>query len=172
MNLLFKNTTKYTKNLYLNFLTFHNKIFGLRYHLFSFFGIAFFVIGIIMQLSYLLFVQALIFTAFLIIFVIYRYSFSTSKISKELKSKKMNDSEEINFCFYDDHFEVLNESTGVSLEYKKIYKVYDLPDLFYIYISKQYALLVDKNSFTIGNHLDFSDFLIKKCKRKYKEAQV
>ena len=172
MNLLFKNTTKYTKELYLSFLNFHNQTFGIKYHLFSFLVIVLFVSGIIMQLSYSLFIPAITLAICLIGFVIYRYSFSTSKISKELKSKKIDDNKEITFCFYDDCIEVFNESTGVSLEYKKIYKVYELPDLFYIYLSKQYALLIDKNSFTVGNYLDFSDFLRRKCWRKYKEAQV
>ena len=55
---------------------------------------------------------------------------------------------------------------------KNIYKVYELSDSFYIYANKQYAWLVNKNSFSIGNYLDFSEFLRKKCWRKYKEAQV
>ncbi len=169
MDILFKNTTKYTKDLYLSFLYFHNEKFGIKYHLFSLLVIIFFISCIILQLSNLLFVPAITLTIFLVGFVVYRYSFFNSKVSKELKSSKIADSKEITFCFYDNRIEIFTGNTALSVKYNQIYKIFDMPDLFYIYIGKQCALLVSKNGFTIGNALDFSDFLRKKCWRKYKQ---
>lgn len=172
MDLLFKNTTKYTKQLYLNFLNFHNINFGLKYHLFSLFVIIILLIGIIFQLVNMVFIPAITLIIFLVGFIIYRYHFSINKVSDELKTKKISNEKEVTFCFYDDHIEVPNENEIIKLKYRQIYRIFEMQDLFYIYINKEVALLVSKNGFTIGNYLDFSDFLKKKCHMKYKEVQI
>lgn len=172
MDLLFRNTTQYTKQLYLSFLDFHKLKFGAKYQLYNIFIIIILISFIIMQLSYKLFVPAITLLVILVCFILYRYTFSSSKISKELKSKKISEGRDITFNFYDHHFEVSNESNISKLNYRHIYRIFETDKFFYIYIDKNYALILRKDGFSIGNSIEFSDFLKRKCFTKFKQAQV
>ena len=49
-----------------------------------------------------------------------------------------------------------------------LHKIYETPDFFYLYITRENAFLVSKDSFSLGTKEDFSKFLKNKCRLKYK----
>ena len=60
MKVLFKNKTKYTKEMYKEFLEFHEERYGTTYYLYTIIFILAFVFCIVMQLKYANYLLALI----------------------------------------------------------------------------------------------------------------
>ena len=52
-----------------------------------------------------------------------------------------------------------------------LHKVYETSDFFYLYVTRENAFLISKNTFSLGNKEDFSKFLKNKCKLKYRSRK-
>ena len=68
------------------------------------------------------------------------------------------------FLFYDYYLKVDKE----IVYYFKLYKIFEVKDYFYLYINKDYALMLDKKGFKIGTVDEFRNFIKKKSLFKYK----
>ena len=55
----------------------------------------------------------------------------------------------------------------LKLIIKELYKVIETNDYFYLYFNEDYAALVSKNGFKLGDSKEFSKFIKKKCFLKY-----
>ena len=46
-----------------------------------------------------------------------------------------------------------------KISYFRLYKVYETPKYFYLYLTKQYSFIIDKEGFTQGDAKEFSKFI-------------
>ena len=96
-------------------------------------------------------------------FILWRIFHPVSEISKEYKSEKIKKEKEFTFKFYDKFFTVEDDKQYSKIKYYKLYKVFEIPDFFYLYIDKKHAFLIDKSKFKTSNSSEFSIFIKKKC---------
>ena len=171
MKILFKNTTKYTKAIYKEFVEFHNKKYNFKYTLFNIFIIALLLFFVICQISYKYYVLAIISCIIFTTFCLYRYFHPISVVVKELNGKTIKEEKSFTFKFYDKYFKV---ESGMELNLVKYYKLrrcFETKDFFYLYIDKTHAFLINKENFSIGNSKDFSKFIREKCFLKFKKIK-
>jgi len=170
LKILFKNVTKYDKEIYTDFLKFHQKVFGLKYSLYTAFIIGLLLILVAMQIRIHNIDIAIILCFVITGFFLWRYLHPASEVSKEFNSEKIQDKKEFTFTFYEKIIKIRENDKLETyvINYKELYRVYETKDFFYIYTDSRHSLLININSFIIGNSDDFSKFIKKKCKFKYK----
>lgn len=167
----FKNTTKYNKIIYQEFLQFHSEHYKFSSTLYTATMIALLLFCVITQVKYHNFTLAIIFCIILSCFFLWRFLHPISEVSKELKSKKIQNEKEFSFIFYQKQFKIRDKLTYEMFPYYKLYKVFETPNFFYLYIDKTHAFLLNKSSFSIGSPEEFSKFIHKKCWYKFKKAK-
>ncbi len=161
LKILFKNTTKYSKEIYKSFLQFHIKKFRNSYLLYTLVIFLLFLFLIFSLIQYKNFATAVTIIIALLIFFIYRYIQPINIVKKELESEKIQKEQSFTFKFYDTHFSVENRHEIQNANYSKLYRVYKYKSFYYLYIDKTHAYILDKNSFNQNEHL-FSSFLKEK----------
>ena len=55
-----------------------------------------------------------------------------------------------------------------KLRYYKIYRAYENKNYFYLYLNKDYAFIIEKSGFIIGNKDEFRNFIKSKFRFKFK----
>lgn len=166
--MLFKNYTKYSKKNYNKFVQFHNSKFGLIYDIYTivvFILLIYCFIVAIIGKSVLL---SIVFFIAMCVFVIYRLFQPLYSYKKQTKSKTISKETDIVLYFYEKAFKVRENARMVRIRYWQLHKVYETDNFFYLYLTKKNAILVDKQGFTLGNANQFSNFMKKKMKLKYK----
>ncbi len=63
------------------------------------------------------------------------------------------------FEFYEDRLVEINDATREEYEYSRLMKVWETPEYFYIYHTKENASVVDKAGFTLGAPEDLARVL-------------
>lgn len=162
MEILFKNKTKYTKEIYQKYLQFHQNKFGMNYKFITILTILLLSFCCIINLKYSNYGTAFIFIIILLLFFIYRFFYPIKQIKKELKTEKFEKEKEFKFTFYDKFFTISNKRNSEKIKYWKLHKVYETEEFFYIYTDKNHAFLLDKSSFSKGDTSEFLKFLKKK----------
>ena len=162
MELLFENKTKYTKATYKKFVAFHHKKYQFSYILYTVAVVAFILSGLIFQLKSHNFSLAVVLCCGLTFFILWRLFHPTHVISKEYKSTKVQQEKEYTFKFYSNYFTVEDKKEIFEIKYGKLYRVFETPDFFYLYLAKKQAFLVDKSKFKEHNPKAFSAFIKKK----------
>lgn len=171
MKILFKNKTKYTKEIYKEFVEFHNKKYSFQYTLFNIFIIALLLFFIICQIKYEYYVLAIISCIVFTVFCLYRYFHPISVVKKELNGNTIKKEKSFTFKFYDKHFIIQDSSISNLVKYYKLRRCFETKDFFYLYIDKTHAFLINKENFSIGNSSDFSKFIRKKCFLRFKKIK-
>jgi len=162
MNILFKNTTKYTKQAYEKYLQFHQNKYGYNYQFITIVTILLLCFCIIMNLKYTNYITTIILAIILGTFCYYRFFNPKKKVEKELKTEKFKNEKEFTFTFYEKYFIVSDNKDSYKLRYWHLHKVFETDDFFYLYINKDHAFLLEKSTFSKGNISEFLDFLKKK----------
>ena len=68
------------------------------------------------------------------------------------------------FCeFFEEYLEQKSTQSALMIYYPQLYKAYEIPDAFYLYQSRQKAIILPKANFTLGSPQDFSLFLQQKA---------
>lgn len=165
---LFENTTTYTANAYIQFLRFHNKNNNVSYMAYTIFWSFILLVCIILAFGSNARLQGVAITIILICFVIYRLAHPKMVVDKEFKSDKFSDNNTNTFSFYDKEFEVSNKNGKFNYKYFMLHKIYETPEYFYLYVSKENAFLVSKYTFSLGNAKEFATFMKVKCGSRYK----
>lgn len=173
MKILYKNITKYDENMYKEFLSFHQKIFGLKYSLYTAFIIGLLLILIAIQIHIHNMNIAIIICFIIAGFFLWRYLHPAYEVSKEFNSEKIKNQKLFTFIFYEKTFKIREDDKLETfiVKYTELYKVFETNTFFYLYIDKTHSFLVNKNSFTDGNLEDFQEFIRGKCRLKYKNKQ-
>lgn len=168
MEILFKNTTKYSKTVYQEFLQFHNEKMGFKYNLHSVQIISLLLFFAIIQIKCHNIDLATIFCFLIACFFFWRYLYPAMDVSKNYNSEKIQNEQEFTFTFYDKYFTVQNQTEMSHVKYSQIYKIFETPTFLYLYVDETHSLLVDKKTFSIGSSDKFSDFISRKCWYKFK----
>lgn len=169
LKILFKNSTKYNESVYMEYLKFHEKKFGLKYTLYTAFIIGLLLFCLIVQVNAHNFTLAIIFCSIISGFFLWRYLHPISEVSKEFKSDKIQNEQKFTFIFYRNNFKVRAKLQTYIIKYNELYKIFETSSFFYLYIDKTHAMLLNKDSFSIGYADDFSSFIQKKCWYKFKK---
>lgn len=167
MEILFKNKTKYTKEIYEKYLQFHQHKFGHKYKFTTIVTILLLCFCIFTNIGYFNYFTSFILFVILAIFCFYRFFYPIKKVEKELKTEKFQDEKEFTFTFYKSYFIISDKKFKDKIKYWELYRVYETEDFFYLYINKDHAFLLDKSTFTKGNTYEFLKFLKKKIWYKF-----
>ena len=171
MKLLFKNTTKYTKKTYDEFLKFHSEHYKYWYLLYTVFMSCIIIFIITIQIKIHNISISFIFCITLTLFILWRIFHPISEVRKEYEGETIQKEKSYTFKFYEKYFYVLNLRSISEAKYSDLYKVFETDSFFYLYIDKKHSLLLEKTCFTKGNTNDFSTFIKKKCWYKYKRIK-
>jgi len=170
MKLLFKNTTTYTKEIYDEFLIFHNQKFKYSYILYTAVIIALILYLIIMQVKNHNITLAIILSSILSGFFLWRYLHPISVVQKEYKSEKILKNEQFTFKFYEKFFTIENAKLINKMKYHKLRKIFETQNFFYLYVDKTHSYLIQKSKFINNESSNFSFFIKKKCRFKYRKV--
>ena len=165
--LLFKNTTKYSKKIYDDFAIFHNDKYSLSYNLFTIFILILLTYCFIMTVKNGIVFLAIGFALAIVGFVGYRFFNPLLIYKKESTAKAITKEKTFKFYFYNSYFKVRDNLQFDTVPYHKLYKVFETNDYFYLYLTKQYSFIIDKNNFTLGSAEEFSLFLKSKFRFRY-----
>lgn len=171
LKILFKNTTKYSKENYKIFLQFHSNQFRFRSILYTATIIGLLLFCIILQVKSHNLTLAITFCMIFTIFFLWRYLHPISEISKEFSSEKIQNEKQFTFIFYEKYLKIQDKTFYQILKYHKLYKIFETPYFFYLYLDKTHSLLLDKSSFSIGSSEEFSAFIHKKCWYQFKKVK-
>lgn len=167
-NKLFVNKTTNTKEAYIEFLKFHGKTFNLAYIAYTVLWTFLFILCIILAFSSGARLQGVGMTIILIIFLSYRFLRPKMIVKNELESDKVSPTSTNTYSFYENNFMIKNKNGVFTYKYFTIRKVYETSNYFYLYVSKENAFLLSKQTFSLGNAKTFAQFMKKKCVLKYK----
>lgn len=167
--LLFKNATKYSKKVYDEFTYFHNDKYFVTYQIFTIFILILLIYCIAATIKAKFIALSLLFITILIAFTTYRILGPISFYKKEVKKKAIAKEKTFNFYFYDTYFKIRDNLTFDKVSYLSLYRVYETPRYFYLYLTKKYSFIIDKQGFSQGNSEEFKAFMKKKMWFKYSE---
>lgn len=162
MKVLFKNTTKYTKENTNNFVEFHSNKYGkkelLKMIIFGICILYIFIFNIVYK-NWLLVLGAI--GVGLIIYLIERYK-------KVKKNKAKNKVKEFTFYFYEKYIKIKYKRNFERLKYFQLHKIFETEEYFFLYLDEKSSLILSKEGFEIGTVKGFSKFIKAKCPFKYK----
>lgn len=168
MKPLFKNTTQYNSEVYDEFLKFHAKKFHLTFTIYNIFVIAFLLFCIIYQISRHNLSIAVCICFLLVGFVLWRYLHPAKEVRDLYQSNVIQKEQKFTFAFYPKHLRISNMTQYQTVKYSKLYRIYETPTFFYLYIDRSHSYLLDKNKFLIGTPEEFKLFIKKKCHFKFR----
>ena len=168
MKILFKNKTKYTENNYKKFLEFHNNTFGFKNTFYILFISMFLFTCIILYFVNHFYLQAFLAMILLALFLVLKIIKPTLKVKKDFESDKIQNEKIFKFIFCKNYFKIYNNLKYDKVKYTKLYKIFETTDFFYLYVNDENSLLVDKKGFYYGTSDEFSKFLKKNYRFKYK----
>ena len=152
MKVLFKNTTKYTKencNQFLQFIEFHSKKYGKK----ELIKLILFGIAILYILTFNIFYRNWILVLSLLALGIILYVLRNMQIAeKEKKQKKVK---EFTFYFYERYIKIKHRREFERLPYFKLHKVFETQEYFYLYLDEKSSLILRKDGFEIGTPEEF-----------------
>lgn len=163
MKILFKNTTKYTKENCNNFLEFNTNKYGKKELLkMILFGICILYILIfnIVYKNWLLVLGTILLSGMI-------YLIEKKKSVKQQRNK--NKEKEFTFYFYEKHIKIKYRREFERLKYFQFHKIFETDEFFFLYLDDKKSLILSKNGFEIGNPKEFSKFIKNKCPFKYKK---
>ncbi len=171
LKILFKNTTKYSKDVYNKFLAFHNKKYHLTYTLYTGLVTMLILFCLILQVQSHHLNLAILICCCLTAFILWRFFRPISDITKEYKSDKIQKEKEFTYKFYQHFFTIEDTNEYSKIKYYELHKVFETDDFFYLYIDKTHSFLLNKTCFKKNNSADFSQFIKKKCWWCYKNVK-
>lgn len=165
MKILFKNTTKYTKENCNSFTKFHSRKYGKKELAKIILGTIFFLYLFVVNMIYVnwIFFVALIIVGGIIYIV-------NNKKTEEKRNNK-NKEKEYTFYFYEKYIKIKYRRRFERLTYFQIYKIFETSEHFFLYLDEKSSLILNKKGFEIGTPKEFSKFIKRKCPFKYKEEK-
>ena len=163
MKVLFKNTTKYTKENCNNFEKFHVNKFGGKELTQIILMSLLFLYMLIFNIVY----KNWIFILFVIILGIIIYFFKKYKPTQKVKNKMQT----FTFYFYNHYIKIRHKKNFERLTYFNIHKIYETDKYFFLYLDEKNSLILSKEGFEIGEAKEFSKFIKSKCPLKYRNEK-
>lgn len=169
MKVLFKNKTQYNKEIYKEFLEFHQEKYGTSYIFSTIVPTLLLIFCIIVQLQSRNFYLAILTTIIAILFAGWHFYDPIKTVKKEVQSKKIENEQEFIFKFYEKHFNIYSQKINSKIHYWQLHKIFETEEFFYLYIDKTHAFLLSKKGFEMGNSDEFAEFINRKCRFKFKK---
>lgn len=164
MELKFKNITKSTKSIYNEFCKFHSQEHKQEYLFKAILLLLVVLYMIIFNILYKNYIVAIVIVVAAILLCISREKHQKKTRKRELKSSKIKNSEDIEYCFYNKYFTTRINEKKQKVRYYSIYKVCSDDKNFYLYLDKTHALIISKTGFVKGTSEEFDKFISKKCR--------
>lgn len=162
MKVKFKNKTKYTKEAYNVFLSFHQRKYGMKYKINTLIIIILFSFCVAVNFKFGNYGVGIIFSISVVCFLLYRFYNPINKIEKESNSEKIKNEREFVFTFYDHYMHILGNKLNRKISYLYLKKSFEDKDYIYLYINKNDAFVLKKDGFIIGDSKDFMSFIKRK----------
>ena len=108
MEKLFENTTTYTKDVYSEFVKFHNEKYNLRYHLYTLFVLSLIVFCMVSQFLYGNITIGILFIFVMVIFLMWRVFHPILFTKKEASSNKVKNQLKNTYSFYNGYMKISN----------------------------------------------------------------
>lgn len=165
MKVLFKNTTKYTKENTNNFLEFHTNKYGKKEIMkILLIGICIFYIFIFNMINknWKLVIGVIFFGIILLLIEKYKI---------ESKNRTRSKVKQFTFFFYEKHIKIKYKRHFERLKYFNLHKVFETDKYFFLYLDEKHSLILSKEGFEIGTTKGFSKFIKGKCPFKYRNEQ-
>ena len=169
LKVLFKNRTKYSEEVYNQFLEFHRNKFKFSYTLYTALIMIALFYFISMQVIYHNLTLAIVLCIVMSVFFLWRYLKPISEVSKDYKSDTIQQQQSFTFLFYSNHFIIRNNMCYESIKYSNLHRIFETNDFFYLYIDKRHSYIISKSGFLKGTSNDFASFIKKKNFFKYKQ---
>lgn len=167
MKVLFRNTTKYTKEKYNDFLKFHDNKYGtkelIRLILIGLCLLYIFIFNIVCKKWYIILL-------FIVLAVII-YFFNKLSSDKRGKKNKRKIEKEYTFYFYENHIKIKYKRQFERLKYFSLHKIFETDKYFFLYLDERNSLILSKDGFEIGTAEGFSKFIKGKCPLKYSKEK-
>ena len=165
---LFQNKTRYSEKEYTIFLKSYQKEYSTINSISTLFYIVILVFCLIFAIHEKAVLLSITIAVILVCFTYFKFIWPNKRIKKE-KIKPQIQKEFINtFKFYNRYFTISNPEGKSSIFYFKIYKVIETKTHYYIYITKDSALMLSKHGFIDCRSEDFRVFIKKHAVFKYK----
>ena len=171
LKILFKNKTKYSKEIYREFLGFHSKKYHFSYVLFTVTITFLILFCIVLQIAYNYYLLAILSCIIFTCFCLYRYFHPISVVNKELNGKTIKEEKVFTFKFYEKYFKIQDKLQIDTVKYYQIRKAFETENFFYLYIDRTHAFIISKENFSLGTPANFSEFLKKKCILRFKKVK-
>lgn len=169
MEILFENKTAYTKELYDKYIKFHSRRYGVQ-ELIMYALLAVLLVILTIR-AFKDFGAITIGIWILVIAIIYVYRTRIFKSREQYKDVVSRKTEKAIYRFYDRYFESTYQGETTKISYFEIKKVFELSDRYYLYLDKNHACVLLKDSFTKGKEEAFRDFLDTKGLFKIKKVK-
>lgn len=171
MEILFKNITTLDKEEYIELVKFHGRKNNLKYYSYTAFMSLIIIVGIAYQIYFKNYTSLLLLVLLLLAFLGYRIIAPYKKTEKEINGEKVSGNLVNTYIFYEKNFVVENRYGKDTIKYRKLFKVYENNNAFYLYITKENVFIVEKNKFEIGTAENFKKFLSQKIGYKFKKSK-
>lgn len=163
MKVLFKNTTKYTKENCNNFIEFHTHKYGKKELIRMLLASLMLLYILIFNIAYQNWLLVLGLIALgIVIYLITNYR-------NEKKTKKKSKVKEFSFYFYERYIKIKHRREFERLTYFNLHKIFETDQYFYLYVDEKSSLILNKEGFEVGTPEEFAKFIKGKCPLKYKK---
>lgn len=167
MKPLFKNITIYNSKNYNQFIKFHGDKFNFSYNMYTLTMLSLMLYCVILNIIQKNLFLMLLFLAMMFFTVLFRMYLPGKRYQKTKRKFAEKKQTSVTINFFKFHFKIEDK----VYPYLKLYKVFETPDYFYLYVDEENAVLVNKNGFKIGTAEEFTDFIKKKCLLKYSKQK-
>lgn len=169
MKILFKNTTKYTKENYNAFIEFHQNKYGVKTLIkigLIFLCLIYIVFLNIIKGNWKLILILLVFGGLIYIFNNLRIQKQTNNNKKTIKKQR-----EFTFYFYEKYIKIKCGRKFDRIKYFELYKIFETKEYFFLYTDEEHSLIISKDGFEIGTSKEFAEFIRRKKPLKYKKEK-
>ena len=169
MKILFKNTTKYTKENYNAFIEFHQNKYGVKTLIkigLIFLCLIYIVLFNIIKGNWKLILILIAFGGLIYIFNNLRIQKQTNNNKKMIKKQR-----EFTFFFYEKYIKIKCGRKFDRLQYFELHKIFETKEYFFLYTDEEHSLIISKDGFQIGTSKQFADFIKRKCPLRYKREK-
>ena len=171
MESLFENKTKCTNKEYEKYLETYQKEYALSENINTIIYFIFLIFCIIFAIKEKEIILGIGLIVIAIIFIWYKF-IRPYKSQQKTQQKTTLQQYICNYKFYKNNFIVNAPEGKATIFYFKLYKVIETNTHFYIFISKENGFIISKKGFTKGEEAEFSKFIIKKAKLKYRNRKT
>lgn len=166
MKILFKNTTKYTKENCDNFVQFHSNKYGTREL------IRLILVGVVILYMIIFNIIYKNWVLFLMVVLVGGILYLIEKNRHKKKVKKRKEIKEFTFYFYEKYIKIKYKREFERLKYFQLHKIFETDEYFFLYLDEKSSLILNKECFEIGTAKSFSKFIKNKCPLKYRKEDI